>query len=138
MTDDDLEALRSMLGGFRLPLRRLRAFTIGGVPRAKMRPRQNTKTGHMYVPKEERLAVKATREVLEGSWIPRDLGRLAVACVFVRPDHHRVDLDNLEKFLLDSANGILWRDDSQIVALAASIHVDRRQPRTAFAIASIP
>lgn len=137
MDADDLAALRRMLTGSGVPLRKLRAFTIGGVPRAKMRPRQNTKTGQLYVPKEERVAVKEIRKVLEESWIPRDNGRLVFACVFVRPDHHRVDVDNLLKLVLDAANGVLWRDDSQITDIAASLRVDKRRPRTAFAIASV-
>jgi Holliday junction resolvase RusA-like endonuclease len=32
----------------------------------------------------------------------------------------RPDLDNLIKFVKDCANGVLWKDDSQIISLNAS------------------
>jgi Holliday junction resolvase RusA-like endonuclease len=37
-------------------------------------------------------------------------------------DYHiqKPDLDNCEKFILDCGNGILWRDDSQIISLQAT------------------
>lgn len=31
----------------------------------------------------------------------------------------RPDLDNLEKFVLDAANGVLWADDSKIIKLSS-------------------
>lgn len=134
----DLAVLRRMLSSVGEPLVGLRGFTLGGPPHPKMRPRVNRKTGNMFVPKEERAAVKATRSVLGEAWIRReDHARLVLAALFVRPTHQRVDLDNLVKFLLDCSNGLLWRDDSQIVALSARIIVDVRRPRTAFAFASI-
>lgn len=40
------------------------------------------------------------------SWIPT-------------PAHSKPDLDNLEKFILDCGNGVLWRDDCQIVSLSS-------------------
>ncbi len=39
------------------------------------------------------------------------------------------DLDNLEKWVLDSSNEILWKDDSQIVRLSSSKQYDEN-PRT--------
>lgn len=36
----------------------------------------------------------------------------------------RPDIDNYVKSVLDGANGILWKDDSQIVSLLASKHYD--------------
>jgi Holliday junction resolvase RusA-like endonuclease len=32
------------------------------------------------------------------------------------------DLDNLEKFILDCCNGLLWKDDSQIIAINSVKH----------------
>jgi len=42
----------------------------------------------------------------------------------------RVDLDNLAKIPLDALNELAWEDDSQIVSLIASKHLDRDNPRT--------
>ena len=36
------------------------------------------------------------------------------------PHTKKPDLDNLVKFVKDCANGVLWRDDSQVIALTAS------------------
>jgi Holliday junction resolvase RusA-like endonuclease len=34
------------------------------------------------------------------------------------------DLDNYIKFILDCSNGILWHDDSQVIAITAEKHYD--------------
>lgn len=44
-------------------------------------------------------------------------------------ESHRPDLDNLCKFYLDCANGILWKDDSQIVAMSLAKRYSNN-PRT--------
>lgn len=36
------------------------------------------------------------------------------------PHTKKPDLDNLVKFVKDCANGVLWRDDSQVISLTAS------------------
>lgn len=36
------------------------------------------------------------------------------------PFNKRPDISNLEKFCLDVGNGVLWRDDAQIIKLTAS------------------
>ena len=36
------------------------------------------------------------------------------------PHTKKPDLDNLIKFVKDCANGILWKDDSQVIAITAS------------------
>ncbi len=41
----------------------------------------------------------------------------------------RPDLDNLTKFILDSLNGVFWRDDSVICTLAVFKRYDKK-PRT--------
>lgn len=42
----------------------------------------------------------------------------------------RPDLDNLTKFFLDCANGILWHDDSQVASLIAQKIYAREEPGT--------
>ena len=66
-----------------------------------------------------------------------DSGRLAVAFLFARKDHTKVDASNLVKFTEDAANGVLWRDDNQIVSLHAEVIIDPRLPRTVLAVASL-
>ncbi len=41
----------------------------------------------------------------------------------------RPDIDNLQKFLFDSLNGVFWKDDSQICSVIAQKRYDER-PRT--------
>lgn len=41
-------------------------------------------------------------------------GRLAVVIELSSSTKHKKDCDNLAKMVLDSGNGIIWGDDSQI------------------------
>jgi Holliday junction resolvase RusA-like endonuclease len=45
------------------------------------------------------------------------IGAVAVVLDFNLPDKHRKDIDNLAKCVLDSLNGICWKDDSQVIDL---------------------
>lgn len=45
------------------------------------------------------------------------------------PDRRRRDVDNVAKAVLDSANGVLWDDDSQVVELSIRRAVDGDRPR---------
>lgn len=47
----------------------------------------------------------------------------------------RPDLDNLTKFFLDCANGILWHDDSQVASLIALKIYAKEEPVTAIQVA---
>ncbi len=55
-------------------------------------------------------------------------GALSVTIHVYRP-RRSGDLDNRQKAVLDSLNGILWRDDEQIVAIHAYRHDDKKNPR---------
>lgn len=115
------------------------ALTIPGPPVAKGRPRM-TRTGRAYTPAKTRTAegylrhaisAQAGQPMLEGplsvtvlamlpipaSWPQRK--RAAAAAGVVRPTG-KPDCDNLAKSICDAANGLLWRDDGQIVSLTAS------------------
>jgi Holliday junction resolvase RusA-like endonuclease len=92
---------------------------------------RTTKGGRTYMPKEyqaHQMALQAHLQVATtGGWnehpahaTPRPLlGPLAVTMRFVRPavrDHRKDgDWDNYAKLVCDAANGILWKDDRQIV-----------------------
>jgi Holliday junction resolvase RusA-like endonuclease len=41
------------------------------------------------------------------------------------PANHKPDLDNLEKFYLDCAKGLLWQDDKQIVSMESKKRYDK-------------
>lgn len=116
-------------------------ITILGNPIAKKRPRfvrrgkfvgtyncQDTEEGKF---KWDLLAQVGDMEPVEGA--------VSLTCRFFMPipasmsnkkralyvggvyDHiKKPDLDNLVKFVKDCCNGILWRDDSQVVSLTAS------------------
>ena len=116
------------------------SFVMDGVPVGKGRPRFSRKTGHVYTPEktaryEERLAWAAQcemkgRPLFEGplevrltalmpvpaskpvKWKAAALGGLH------RPTG-KPDADNVAK-VLDALNGVVWRDDAQIVELHVS------------------
>jgi Holliday junction resolvase RusA-like endonuclease len=73
-------------------------------------------------------AVKAWQEVV--AWECAEAMRLAnyemitehvdMDILFILPDKRKKDLDNLSKAVLDSCNGILYKDDSQVHKLTLS------------------
>ena len=98
-------------------------------PVAKGRPRV-TRTGHAFTPAKTRKAeqfVKETAIDAMAHWnIPIQEGPLKVEVKvwFKQPksnktDWHtqRPDVDNVCKLYLDACNGVVWKDDSQIVEL---------------------
>ncbi|KKL26395.1 hypothetical protein LCGC14_2395750 [marine sediment metagenome] len=44
-------------------------------------------------------------------------GPLIIVLNFYRKTRGKVDIDNLEKTVLDAGNGVVWEDDSQIVEM---------------------
>lgn len=38
------------------------------------------------------------------------------------PTRHKVDVDNLVKTVMDSLNGVVWKDDDQVIELKAKKH----------------
>lgn len=103
-------------------------YLIPVEPTAKGRPRV-TKKGHTYTPDktvdaEERIKWHLRQQGAQVSAAP-----LSVVMVFTvarpkKPKHKehvitRPDLDQYIKLLLDAGNGLLWADDSQVVALKA-------------------
>jgi Holliday junction resolvase RusA-like endonuclease len=117
----------------------LATVRIDGPPTAKGRPRF-TRIGRAYTPGKTREAEGYIRhQIVEQAGMLRLEGalRVTVVCFMAVPGswskvkqaqaltgavQHigRPDLDNLAKAVLDAANGYLWCDDSQIVALVLS------------------
>jgi Holliday junction resolvase RusA-like endonuclease len=113
---------------------KIAAFTVPGQPRPKERPRfgkgrgyttQATRDAEARVASSfrEQLGIRHTIETPV-------TGPLRVRLRFFRDSMRRVDLDNLAKIPLDALNELAWKDDSQIVSLIASKHLDRDEPRT--------
>lgn len=103
-------------------------FQIDPVPKA--RPRV-TRTGHCYTPKktkdfEETIKHLATLQMHRSDHGLLECPLSVKAHFFIKEPkkpskpYPRYDLDNLIKSLLDSLNGVVWRDDSQICTLTSS------------------
>lgn len=121
---------------------RMIEFTIPGEPVAKGRARAFVRNGHVahYTPDKtaryENLVKLAAQQAMAGrephegplrlivraylgvgmSWSKR---RRAAALEGLERPTKRPDLDNIVKAIKDGANGVAWRDDSQVVRLVA-------------------
>lgn len=94
-------------------------ITLDGEPVPKARPRFGR--GRVYTPArtkkfETDLAWMAKREMIGRKPLA---GALKVEIVFAMTRPEFVDVDNLTKAALDACNGVVWRDDSQVVELVA-------------------
>ena len=115
------------------------SITIPGKPIAKGRPRMG-RNGRVYTPERTRGAEESLQWALrEGCPVPLE-GPLEMEVTFsfrypkswpkakreaVEEGTHpwynrRPDLDNLLKLLTDAGNGVLWKDDTQVVAVDAT------------------
>lgn len=113
---------------------KIATFTVEGNPRPKERPRFGRGRGYTTE------ATKAAEALVASSFRSNlgirhtietpTTGNLRVRLRFFRNSKRRVDLDNLSKIPLDALNGLAWADDSQIVSLVASKHLDLDRPRT--------
>lgn len=113
----------------------VRAFVHEGPPVSKSRARWSRKQQRFYTPQATkdaeidlawRFKAAARGEVLEGP--------VAILALFYRPNHQRIDADNLMKLVMDSATGAgIWLDDSQVTAQASYIEMDIERPRTVVA-----
>lgn len=120
------------------------SFFVPGQPRGKERPR-HTKTGITYTPKKTKNYEELVRYCFRNKYDnvvpiaekipvaafliayykqPKNLSRAKKALIFdsnifpvVKPD-----CDNIAKIILDSLNGIAYKDDNQVVKLC----VDKR------------
>lgn len=118
-------------------------FTIPGEPKAKARHR-TTKQGFNYTPKEtveyenwvkQCFMLEHGQAMLEGQvkavirayfGIPKSYSkkkRREIEEGILRPTK-RPDTDNLAKAILDSLNGIAYKDDSAVVTLQVEKHFD--------------
>lgn len=113
-------------------------LTLEGNPLVQQRHRVS-KWGGMYDPcakeKKALATVMLAHRVAHGR--PLFTGRCKVEAHFYDFTHKRgqkPDIDNFLKAIMDAGNGVLWKDDSQIVFLTASIQRDSDRPRTELTI----
>ncbi|WP_019646178.1 RusA family crossover junction endodeoxyribonuclease [Novispirillum itersonii] len=113
-------------------------FFAPGLPVGKGRPRATVRSGVMrlYTPARTRTQEAAIALAARLAMVGRSviLGPVRTDMVFVLPvpaswpkrrqalarngaelPAKKPDLDNLEKLVLDALNGIVWRDDAQVV-----------------------
>lgn len=108
-------------------------LVVEGLPVPKSRPRFR-KNGSVYIDNKQIAAEEYLGYHLKMKF-PNPLeGNLAVGCIFFRPTKQRVDVDNMLKHVMDSANKIVWHDDSQVTAQLGIIELDREHPRTVIII----
>ena len=55
---------------------------------------------------------------------------ISITLDFYRKNHRKVDLDNLEKTVMDAGTGVVWLDDSQIVEKHTKKFLGCDEPRT--------
>ncbi len=129
-------------------------FTIPGEARGKQRPRA-TKQGRVYTPKETvnaeafirmiAAAAMAGRPPLEGAVIMTIDIRVGIPKSFTKKKRAaaltgelspvtKPDLDNVVKLYSDAINGIVYKDDKQIVLLVAGKKY-HEQPGTTVTVA---
>lgn len=112
-------------------------FHVPGTPTGKQRPRFSPKTGRVYTPTKTVTAENNVAWAFQQTGYPRvDTGPvfLDVTVVLDRPRSHynkagdlnaagranwwcirKPDIDNVVKLLMDSLNGVAYRDDAQVV-----------------------
>lgn len=114
---------------------------LPGPPQGKARPRFRRDSGHAYTPERTRAYEKALRteaalamrgkkimtgyvEVTVGAWFPIPESWSSVKATSARHGDVRpgkIDCDNILK-VLDALNGIVFKDDAQIVKATVSKH----------------
>jgi Holliday junction resolvase RusA-like endonuclease len=94
--------------------------SVPGTPATKTRPRFGN--GRAFTTKPTHVAEQRLRLYFGRAGVVReDFNDLGVTLVFRAATRQRRDIDNLVKLVLDAGNGVLWRDDNQVVELAAKL-----------------
>lgn len=132
--DADTTRCLRLLGGITSDPALVRLLVVDGEPRSKARPRFGG-NGRVYSSHKQVEAEAALGWHLRRAFREPLAGNLALACIFYRSTHGRVDVDNMLKLVMDAANTICWRDDYQVTAILGVVELDRARPRTVIAVA---
>jgi len=54
---------------------------------------------------------------------------LSIGLKIYHKDKRKHDIDNYCKLVFDALNGILWKDDNQIIELIIQKYIDKEKPR---------
>ena len=111
-------------------------FTIPGKPVVQQRARRG-KHGNFYDPSKEAKDTLAWEMLQQKGMngLPLLLKEVALEVVFYGLG--KGDLDNAVKALMDAGNGILWKDDKQIICIEAHAVRKSKAPRTSFIVKEI-
>lgn len=110
--------------------------TVPWQPWSKRRPKVSRGGRRTHQDPEDKAAEERTSEHLSAAAEGWQLAttNVSIRLFFYRQTAQRVDLDNLIKHFLDSANGVLFVDDCQATRIVAELHLDRTNPRTEWRI----
>ena len=116
------------------------AFRHDGQPKPKGRPRlyysERQQRTRVHTPEQTEIAETALawrwKLALKGD---THEGSLALAAIFYRATHQRIDVDNMLKLVLDAGTQArAWLDDCQIVTIIGRTEYDKADPRTEVAL----
>ena len=113
------------------------SFSVDGIPKGKMRPRFNGKTGHTYTPQETvnyenyvkisyrmehqnvKLSGPIEAEITGVFPVPKSTSKKKSQAMLTNGIKYtkKIDCDNLAKSVLDALNGVAYDDDAQIYNL---------------------
>lgn len=128
--DSDIDIVLALMHIFLPGTAWAKHLTVADDPDSKARARFG-KT-HVYAPKPKG---EANLKWQLRSAFPEPLaGNVTVVCIFYRSTRQRIDVDNMLKQVMDTANKICWNDDSQVTAQAGFIELDAGNPRTIIVI----
>jgi Holliday junction resolvase RusA-like endonuclease len=113
-------------------------FAVQGVPIPKQSTRF-TKTGHAYTPQriknwQELIGFMAVEARLRNGLFKLLDCFIAVEYTFYLPDRRHRDLDNLAKGVSDALEGIIFKNDNQIVEQHLYKRVDKEDPRVVISV----
>lgn len=115
---------------------RLIILTIDGEPKSKARAR--VVRGHAYTPASTAEAQQALAWHFRARISEPFTGNVALVALFYRPNHQRIDSDNLMKLVLDAATQAgAWKDDCQVTAQLGIVELDQERPRTVIGMCPI-
>lgn len=104
------------------------SFTIPTEPLSQPRPKFFN--GHFVSNDKKTADYKNLIKSIATELFPTMLeGEICAKIKFFRSTRRRADLDNLLKPILDSLNGIAYKDDTQVTEINAFKYVDKDNPR---------